>query len=192
MRRTFFTLVALVAASLASACDPQAAPAPAKGAEDGGSKSEPAPSAPGSPAGGDATKDSPTPVFAGIADCLESCDRADVISTNRETCKLNCDAAYGATAAKPDALGQAASCLGRCYASDGSPDACVGECKAAAAGAQPPVAADVLERLGTCVSTCHADKGVRPTNQATCELNCAQAGRVAGTPPPGATPPASR
>ena len=53
-----------------------------------------------------------------------------------------------------------------------------------ASKAASPPASDVLDRLGTCVRTCHADKSVLPTNRATCELICTQAARVSGPAQP--------
>lgn len=131
--------------------------------------------------------------FDSLSSCLNSCDGPDLIPTNRATCRLNCDSAYGApprvAAASdgPDPVGQAASCMNRCYASDVTADACAGTCKTSAASATPAPAPDVLDRLGTCIRTCHADKSVLPTNRATCELNCTQLARVAGPAQP-ATP----
>jgi hypothetical protein len=139
----------------------------------------------------DAPADAAAPVrFSSLSECLSSCERADVIATNRETCRLNCDTAYGAAAGdRPatgdDPLGRVAGCLGRCYAGADGGDACVSGCKNLAAGATPQPSADVLDRLQACVSTCHLDN-TRPTNRETCELNCTQAARVAGTPPPAA------
>lgn len=126
--------------------------------------------------------------FNGLSDCLSSCERADVIPTNRATCRLNCDSAYGAHAdgKQPgdDVIGRAADCFRRCAVAPGAADTCTEGCKAVAAGAASPPAADVLEQLRTCVSTCPTSD-VRPTDRETCELNCAQAARVASTPPPG-------
>lgn len=129
--------------------------------------------------------------FASLSECLSSCDRADVIPTNQATCRLNCDAAYGASAtdskAGPaDPVTRAGECLGTCYAGSSSPEACAGGCKTTAAAAASPPAAGVLDDLDTCIRTCHADKTVIPTNRRTCELNCTQRARVAATPPPGA------
>lgn len=128
--------------------------------------------------------------FDSLSSCLESCEVGHKIPTNRETCRLNCDAAYGAPAGTPggdkiaDPVGTATSCLGRCYAGEATPDACAMDCKSAAAATPSAPAAEVLDQLAVCVRTCHADKSVLPTNRATCELNCAQAARVAGPATP--------
>lgn len=134
----------------------------------------------------------PSARFNSLSECLSSCEQADVIATNRHTCRLNCDAAYGAPAAAGDraatggdAIGQVASCLGRCYTGSTGGDACVAGCRNLAASATPQPSAQVLDQLQACVSTCPLDNE-RPTNRETCELNCAQAARVAGTPPPAA------
>lgn len=193
-------LCILAALTLSAACDAQdqaaatAATAPAK-SDNGGSKTD-------GPASGDATKGSgdpapaagtagPAPLkFSGLSDCLRSCEAADVIPTNRETCRLNCDTVYGAQppvaggGTNADPVGQAATCFGRCYATPASGDTCASSCKDIASKAASPPAADVVERLGTCVRTCHVDKSVLPTNRATCELNCTQAARVAGPAQP--------
>lgn len=180
---------------LSVACDPKASsksddsPGAAKSSGALAARPEPA-------ASGDAS--APTPRFGSLSECLNSCEQGDVIPTNRATCRLNCDTAYGADArggaaaagAGDDTLGQAASCMGRCYATTGPQDACVSGCKSVAAGAASPPAADALDRLQACVSTCPAD--ARPTNRETCELNCAQSARVATTPPPGGASPAAR
>lgn len=123
--------------------------------------------------------------FNSLSDCLQTCEGGGMIPTNRETCRLNCDTAYGAASAgtaagSADPVGQAATCLSRCYNADASTDECANSCKTMASKAASPPASDVLDRLGTCVRTCHADKSVLPTNRATCELNCTQTARVAG------------
>lgn len=155
-----------------------------------------APATPAAAAQDKAGAGAPGP-FASLSECLSSCERADMIPTNQATCRLNCDAAYGASATgpqtgaagpDPDPIVRAGECLGTCYAGSSSPEACAGTCKTTAAGVPSPPAADVLDRLDTCVRTCHADKTVLPTNRSTCELNCTQRARVAATPPPGAAP----
>lgn len=127
--------------------------------------------------------------FNSLSECLQTCEGGDMIPTNRETCRLNCDSVYGAqvagaAAGGADPVGQAATCLGRCYATDAAADDCADSCKTMASKAAFPPASDVLDRLGTCIRTCHADKSVLPTNRATCELNCAQNARVAGPAQP--------
>lgn len=183
---------AMLLVVVASACDAQDVTAakgvPAAKTDHAGAPGQAAASA--APAG--PTADPPAK-FTSLSACLETCEAPGMIETNRATCRLNCDGSYGAqdpvVAGGPDAdpIGTAASCLGRCYGS-GAPDACAGDCKQVAAGASAAPAPDVLGRLDTCVRTCHADKSVRPTNQATCELNCAQAARVAGPARPTASP----
>ena len=127
--------------------------------------------------------------FNSLSECLQTCEGGDKIPTNRETCRLNCDTAYGAQpagagAGSADPVGQAATCMGRCYAAGTTTDDCAKECKSMAGKAAAPPASDVLDRLETCVRTCHSDKSVLPTNRATCELNCTQAARVAGPAQP--------
>lgn len=190
MNRALCILAALM---LSAACDAQdraaatAATAPARS-----DKTDSKTDTPASGGGNAATPSaSPAPVkFASLSECLTSCEVGDVIPTNRETCRLNCDNAYGAPA--PDAaggpnadpVGEAATCMGRCYAADTTADGCAVSCKGLASKAASPPAADVLERLGTCIRTCHVDKSVLPTNRATCELNCSQLARVAGPAQP--------
>lgn len=128
--------------------------------------------------------------FDSLSSCLQSCEGGNKIPTNRETCRLNCDAAYGAPAGTPggdkiaDPVGTATSCLGRCYSGEATPDPCAMDCKSAAAATPSAPAAAVLDQLGVCVRSCHADNSVLPTNRATCELNCAQSARVAGPATP--------
>lgn len=183
---------------LSAACDAQpassataataATPATAGNAGTAGAKDDKPlskPDEPATPAGGGA------PVkFSSLSECLETCEGGNKIPTNRETCRLNCDGAYGAqpadtAAGGSDPVGQAATCMGRCYAGDAAvTDECANNCKTMASKAAAPPAADVLDRLGTCVRTCNADKSVIPTNRATCELNCTQAARVVGPAQP--------
>lgn len=182
-------LCAFVALLLAGACDAQN-PSAVTAAPTSAKKDDPSPSKSESPGAGAAVDAAPK--FSGLSDCLRSCEVADVIPTNRETCRLNCDASYGAqpvvAAPGSDPVGQAASCMGRCYAADTTSEDCATSCKTVAAKASPTAAADVLDRLGTCVRTCHIDKSVLPTNRATCELNCTQTARVAGPGQPAASP----
>jgi hypothetical protein len=127
--------------------------------------------------------------FNSLSDCLQTCEGGDMIPTNRETCRLNCDTAYGAqpagnAAGSADPVGKAATCFARCSAADAAKDDCANSCKTLASQASSPPPSDVLDRLGTCIQTCHADKSVLPTNRATCELNCTQAARVVGPAQP--------
>jgi hypothetical protein len=197
-------LAASIALVLALACDSGPAQDAAKssaGPQDGAAKT----SAPagevdaktgevdtktGDTAGKGAGGDAPTPRFASLSECIDSCDHAGKIPSNRETCRLNCDAVYGASAggAPADTIGAAVSCLGRCYAGEAQPADCALGCKRTAASAAPAPAPEVIDRLSTCVQTCHADRSVSATNRSTCELNCGQAARVGNTPPPSATP----
>jgi len=134
------------------------------------------------------TADAPPAKFASLSACLETCEAPGMIETNRATCKLNCDGSYGAQPSPAgtvdaDPVGTAATCMGRCYSAGSAPEACASDCKKRASEASSAPAAGELDTLDTCVRTCHADKSVRPTNQATCELNCTQAARVAGPAP---------
>lgn len=178
---------------LLSACDAQnatgatAAPAATAGNAGAGAKDD----APASKSDAPATAaGEAAPVkFNSLSECLQTCEGGNKIPTNRETCRLNCDAVYGAqpadaAAGGTDPVGQAATCMGRCYTTDTASDDCANDCKTMAGKAAAAPAPDVLERLGTCVRTCHADKSVRPTNRATCELNCTQTARVAGPAQP--------
>lgn len=125
--------------------------------------------------------------FSSLSECLSSCEKTETIPTNRETCRLNCDTAYGAaaraTVPKEDAIARVASCFGRCQGAEGAPDECAKSCKATAGQADSPPAPAVLDRLDTCIAGCYADKDIRPTDRATCELNCAQVARTVATPP---------
>jgi hypothetical protein len=186
MRSLLFLAMAIVVS--ASACDAQeqANVNAAKDVKDARAegKAHPAPTK--------AASDAPV-TFKSLSECLETCEAPGMIPTNRETCKLNCDTAYGAQPAagggvNADVVGAAATCLGRCYASDASPDACAGGCKTTASAAPTAPTSAVLDSLGTCIQTCHADKKLRPTNEATCELNCTQLARVAGPAQPTKTP----
>ncbi|MBL9101167.1 MAG: hypothetical protein JNL82_09425 [Myxococcales bacterium] len=190
MRHVF--LCAAVAVASAAACDPQeqaaATAAPdSKGAKVDG-KQPPTTATPPTKAG-----DAPV-TFKSLSACLETCDAPGMIPTNRETCRLNCDNAYGAQpgaaagGADADVIGTAATCLGRCYADDASSEACASACKSTAAAAPTAPSSAVLDELGTCIRTCGADKKLRPTNEATCELNCTQLARVAGPARPAAAP----
>lgn len=195
MHRIVIAMSTLLLAASCDSTDParvqEAAPAPA---------ASPTPSAPSGPA--ETAQGAPGAAaagpFASLSECLSSCDRPGVLATNQATCRLNCDAAYGASASGPragaadlDAVTRAGECLGTCYGGSSSPDTCARGCKATATGDATPLAADVLDRLDTCIRTCHADTQVLPTNRKTCELNCTQRARVAATPPPDAAAPAS-
>ncbi|PCC70167.1 hypothetical protein SAMN02745121_03512 [Nannocystis exedens] len=126
--------------------------------------------------------------FASLSDCLTSCDDIQA-PTDRKTCRLNCDTAYGAEArgtaeaTENDAIARITSCLGRCNSSQDS-ESCANSCQSMAAQADFSPPTEVLTKLASCVKLCHTDKGVRATDQATCELNCAQVARVESTPPP--------
>ncbi|WAS93207.1 hypothetical protein [Nannocystis punicea] len=128
--------------------------------------------------------------FFSLSDCLGSCDGVNT-PTDRTTCRLNCETAYGAEArgavqaADDDAIAQVTGCLGRCGGSHDR-EACAESCKTTAAQSAAAPSTEVLTQLDACVKLCHVDKGVRATDQATCELNCAQVARVEATPPPSA------
>jgi len=184
-------LSAVVIAAFVCACDAQdqanAKAGPAAGND--GKVDAKAPHSDPSKAPGD---DAPV-TFKSLSACLETCEAPGIIPTNRETCKLNCDTAYGAQpttagGANADVIGAAAACYGRCYAADAPPDACASECKTAATAAKTAPTSAVLDSLGTCIQTCQADKKLRPTDAATCELNCTQLARVAGPAQPAASP----
>lgn len=126
--------------------------------------------------------------FASLSECLTSCDDITA-ATDRKTCRLNCDTAYGAEArgaAEPtedDAIARITSCLGSCNGSQDG-ESCADSCNTMVDQADSSPPTEVLTRLSSCVKLCHTGKGVRPTDQATCELNCAQVARVEATPPP--------
>jgi hypothetical protein len=197
MRHVF--LCAAVAVASVAACDPQEQAAASAAVQDSkgakvDAKQPPAAATPPTTAT-PPTKAGDAPVaFKSLSACLETCEAPGMIPTNRETCRLNCDNAYGAqpgaAAGGPDAdvIGTAATCLGRCYADDASAEACASGCKSAAAKAPTAPASAVLDDLGTCIRTCGAEKKLRPTNEATCELNCTQLARVAGPARPAAAP----
>jgi hypothetical protein len=133
--------------------------------------------------------------FGSLSECLGSCDGADASATDRKTCRLNCETAYGAeargvanTAANDDPIAQATGCLSRCYGGAGTGESCASACKTTAAAVASPPPTEVLVQLDACVKGCEADTHVRDTDRATCELNCAQVARVEATPPPSATP----
>lgn len=126
--------------------------------------------------------------FATLSECLTSCDDIRA-ATDRKTCRLNCDTAYGAEArgavepTENDAIARITSCLGSCNGSQDS-ESCANSCSTMADQADFSPPAEVLTKLSSCVKLCHTGKGVRATDQATCELNCAQVARVEATPPP--------
>lgn len=127
--------------------------------------------------------------FSSLSECLTSCDDVNA-KTDQKTCSLNCETAYGAeargavTAEDRDEIAQATECLGRCSGSDDA--ACNSSCKTMAAQTSSPLPDKVFTQLETCVKQCHNHKSVRATDQATCELNCAQVARVKTEPPPSA------
>jgi len=137
--------------------------------------------------GASSTDHAEFPCFESLSPCLRSC------SPPPATARTLSASASGprAGAADLDAVTRAGECLGTCYGGSSSPDTCARGCKATATGDATPLAADVLDRLDTCIRTCHADTQVLPTNRKTCELNCTQRARVAATPPPDAAAPAS-
>jgi hypothetical protein len=118
-----------------------------------------------------------------LPSCMQTCDGERMSPANRETCRLNCDNAFG-DAASADPIGDAVTCLDRCE-TDASPMDCEATCKSAAsASSAATIPVDVLDTLATCVHGCHADRHLTTTNRATCELNCAQNARVAAPQPP--------
>lgn len=138
-------------------------------------------------ASGAASAEQPA-TFASLSDCLLSCERQELSADNRATCRLSCDNVYGADPApasvvagapSADPVGDAATCMGRCYASSGGvTDACVKGCKATAAAAVNAPSTRALDHLTGCIATCANDESLKPTDRATCELNCAQVARV--------------
>ena len=69
--------------------------------------------------------------------------------------------------------------MGSCYAhSGGVTDACVKGCKQTAAAAVNPPSSHALDHLTGCVAACENDRALKPTDRATCGLNCAQVARV--------------
>lgn len=125
-------------------------------------------------------------MFASMSACLESCEHERASSTDRETCRLNCEHSYGVKPAPPgpgvvsaDPIGDAAVCMGGCYArSGGVTDGCVRTCKETAAAADNPPSSHALDHLTGCVAACENDRSLKATDRATCELNCAQVARV--------------
>lgn len=121
-----------------------------------------------------------------LSSCLMSCEKGDMIPTNRETCRLNCEGSFGVQPGptlvdnNADPVGAATGCLRRCYTGAASMDACAAACKKVAAASTSAPSAEVLDALDVCVRDCHSDAKTRPTDRATCELNCAQVARVAG------------
>jgi len=190
MNRNLLTII--VSSLLLAACDPQGQPAAqSAGAEKDNAapaKQDAAPTtaaAPGAVPAGDAA-----PAAEGsLSSCLQTCvDDGKASATDRATCRMQCENRHGyrppvadpAAGAQPDPVGDAVSCLGRCYSAEGATDSCTAGCKATAAAAPVGPSAAVLDTLSTCIGTCHADKKSIPTNRATCELNCAQEARIAG------------
>ncbi|MCY1059556.1 hypothetical protein [Nannocystis sp. SCPEA4] len=142
---------------------------------------------------------SETPAVSGhvgsLSECLSTCDGSAASRTDRTTCRLNCETAYGAeargtaaTAQADDTIARAASCLNRCQGANGPTDTCLAECKTTASVAASAPSTQVLDELASCLQSCHLQEGVRPTDRATCELNCEQVARVASTPPPSSAP----
>lgn len=198
MIRTLFAAIILL---LTTACDAEPTVANNAGtaaAKDGKGTPGVTVSVTAGGAGRDVSAGAPAPAgpdgkFTSLSSCLQSCEDSKMLPTNHATCRLNCDASYGAqpqavvAGGYGDPIGDAMSCLGRCYAVD-SPPACATGCKNIAEAATPGPAKDVLDRLDTCMQTCHADKSASATNSATCALNCGQLARVAGPAQPSATP----
>jgi hypothetical protein len=194
MSRNLCTI--MITALLLSACDPQNEPSP-----DAGKKAETAPAkheaavktgAAGAGAA-DASAAAPPPAPETLSSCIATCDDPKLLPTDRTTCRLNCETAHGFKPAAPvvaeggDPVGDAVSCLGRCYTQGGAAlGTCTASCKAVAAAAPVAPAPAALDTLSTCLGGCYADKHALPTNRATCELNCAQEARVAGPAQPAA------
>lgn len=113
----------------------------------------------------------------GLAACLHDCSSQTLSATDAATCRNNCEMAFkvAPTAGEP-ALDKAAGCLHKCHAGDGDAAACAKSCKRTAEKAG--VAADVLDRLGQCVSGCEKEKGSE-TDRWTCVRNCAASAKVA-------------
>jgi hypothetical protein len=125
-----------------------------------------------------------------FASCLLGCDTAQVRPADRAACRFNCerpsaavDSGYPPAASDADPVEYATVCFNRCFSEGLNAESCLGACKTRAAASPAAPAANVLDELGTCLGVCHASKHMKATDHATCELNCAQAARVAGPAP---------
>jgi hypothetical protein len=191
-------LACLLVSFLAVSCDPEGAPVVDEGKA--GTRSD----APGrdKPAEREAAPEvsigtAPAPVVAevpagrsGFVDCLLRCDGAKMSHAEKATCRYNCEGvAPGAPvvagnpgASDTDPVGSVVRCLGGC--SGAAAGTCVSACKDAVQASLMAPSRAVLDELGTCVVGCHNGKHTKETNVATCELNCAEAARVAGPAQP--------
>lgn len=203
-RNLFSIIIVIVTALLGPGCDPQNEPgtqgaaSPAKKDDTAAAKHDVATPAKdadaASKAGAAGAAANPAPgQFASLSSCQQSCEDPKLLPTDRATCRLNCDNAYGtpATAATPgdrrDPISDAVACLDRCHATNPAAlDSCTAGCNSIAAAAPGAPAAAVLDRLATCIGTCRANKRALPTNRVTCDLNCTQEARVAGPAQPAA------
>lgn len=111
----------------------------------------------------------------GLSACFDECKQQGLAATDTATCRNNCEMAFKVTptAAEP-AFDAAATCMSRC----GDSKACVTGCKETALKADGALAAESLDRLGTCVDGCQTDKTVADTDRWTCVRNCAQTAKT--------------
>lgn len=94
------------------------------------------------------------------AACCSDCLAEPTSATNKETCKLNCEAV--AVTAGEQLPG----------------------------GPADPQLTSRLHDLGGCIHACHEDRRLSPTDRATCELTCEGATEVTVTAPAPTAPPA--
>lgn len=143
-----------------------------------------APAAPSAPAAPTVTSVT-SAVRSGFVDCLLRCDEAKMGHAEKATCRYNCEGVAPGVpagvgdpgASDTDPVGSVVRCLGGCSGKAGT---CVTACKDAVHTSLTAPSRAVLDELGTCVVACHTGKHPTETNVSTCELNCAEAARVAG------------
>lgn len=118
-----------------------------------------------------------------LSGCLDECSAQPLSATDAATCRNNCEVAFKVTptAADEPALAAATKCLDQCHRQSPGDAACVDECKQSAKAVEAELPG-ALDRLGTCVDACHADKTLADTDRWTCLNNCSQTAKVADKP----------
>ncbi|WAS89692.1 hypothetical protein [Nannocystis punicea] len=119
----------------------------------------------------------------GLSECLDECSAQRLSATDAATCRNNCETAFkvAPTAGGEPALDAAVKCLDRCHRQSPGDPACVDECKQSASSVEAAFPGAV-DRLGSCVDACHADRSLNDTDRWTCLNNCSQTAKIADKP----------
>lgn len=117
-----------------------------------------------------------------LSACLDDCSAQRLDATDAATCRNNCEVAFKVTptAGEPE-LDTAVKCLDACHQKSPGDGACVAACKQSAQPAEAKFPG-VVDRLGTCVDACHADRSLSADDRWTCLRNCSQTAKIGDKP----------